>query len=77
MNRTEGRAIDIVYDSSNFNTCNFDEYTVKILPMEFMQAAMMKELNCFPEKTVWAAADYSELKVNTDATAVRMRCVLL
>ena len=42
MNRTKGRAIDIVYDSSNFKTCHFDEYTGEILQMELMQAAMME-----------------------------------
>ena len=39
MNRTKGRAIDIVYDSSNFKTCYLDEYTGEVLPLEFMQAA--------------------------------------
>ena len=34
---------------------------------------MMEELNEFSEKTVWAAADYSEMKSNNDATFVRMR----
>ena len=38
MNRTKGRAIDIVYDSSNFKTCYFDEYTGEILPLELVQA---------------------------------------
>ena len=31
MNLTRG-AIDIVYDSSNFKTCYFDEYTGEMLP---------------------------------------------
>ena len=44
MNRTKGRAIDIVYDSSNFKTCYFVEYTGEILPMELAQAAMVEEL---------------------------------
>ena len=76
MNRTKGRAIDIVYDSSNFKTCYFDEYTGEILPLELVQAAMMEEINDFSEKTMWAAAEYSETKANTDATFVRMRWVL-
>ena len=76
MNRTKGRAIDIVYDPSKFKTCDFDEYTGEILPMELVQAAMMEELNYFSDKTVWAAADYSEMKSNADANAVRMRWVL-
>ena len=45
-----------MYDSSNFKTCYFDEYTGEILPMELVQAAMM------------AAADYSEMKSNVGAT---------
>ena len=76
MNRTKGRAIDIVYDSSNFKTCYFDEYTGEILPLELVQAAMMKELNYFSEKTVWAAAEYAEMMANTEATFVRMRWAL-
>ena len=76
MNRTKSRAIDIVYESASFKTCDFDEYTGQILPMELVQAAMMEELNCFSETTVWAAADYSEMKPNADATFVRMRWVL-
>ena len=36
--------------------------------MELMQAAMMEELNYVSEKTVWAAAEFSEMKANTDAT---------
>ena len=77
MNRTKGRAIDIVYDSSNFKTCYFDEYSGEILPFELVRAAVMEELNYFSEKTVWAAAEYSEMKANTDATFVRKRWVLL
>ena len=76
MNRTKGCAIDIVYDSLNFKTCYFDVYTGEILPLELVQAAMMEELNDFSEKTMWAAAEYSETKANTDATFVRMRWVL-
>ena len=41
-----------------------------------MQAAMMEEFKYFSEKTIWAAADYSEMKSNADATFVRMRWVL-
>ena len=62
MQRTKGRAIDMGYNSSNFKTCYFDEYTVEVLPMELVQAAMVGELNYFSENTVWAAADYSEMK---------------
>ena len=50
MNQTKGRAIDIVYDSSNFKTCLFDKCTGKILPLELVQAAMMEEPNYFSEK---------------------------
>ena len=75
-NRTKSRAIDIVYDSSNFETRYVDEYTGEILPLELVQAAMMEELNYFSEKTMWPAAEYSETKANTDATFVRMRWVL-
>ena len=56
VQRTKGRAIDIVYDSSNFKTCHFDEHIGEVLPMELVQAAMMEELNDFSEKNVWAAA---------------------
>ena len=44
--------------------------------MDLVQATMMEELNYFYEKTVWAAADYSEMKSNADAIFVRMRWVL-
>ena len=76
MNRTKGRAIGIMYDSSNLKTCDCDKYTGEILPLELVQAAMMEELNYFSEKTMRAAAEYSEIKANTDATFVRMRWVL-
>ena len=49
MQRTKGRAIDIVYDSSKFKTCNFDEYTGEVLPVELVQAAMMEQLNYFSQ----------------------------
>ena len=44
MQRTKGRAIDIVYDSSNFKTCYFDMCTGEVLPMELVQAAVMEKL---------------------------------
>ena len=50
MNRTRGRAIDIVYDSPSFKTCYLDEYTGEMLPMELVQAAMVEELNYFSEQ---------------------------
>ena len=65
-----------MYDSSNFKTCYLNEYTSETLPMELVQAAMMEELKYFSEKTIWAAADDSEMKANTDATFVRMCWVL-
>ena len=52
MQRTSGRAIDIVYDSLSFKTCYFDEYTSEVLPMELVQAALMEELNYFCEKSL-------------------------
>ena len=58
MQRTRGRAIDIVYDSSNFKSCYFNEYAGETNPIELMQAAMIEELNDVSEKTVWAATDY-------------------
>ena len=50
MQMTKGRAIGIVYDSSNFKNCDSDEYTGEIIPSELVQAAMMEELNCFSDK---------------------------
>ena len=57
-------------------SCYFDEYTGEILPMELVQAAIMEELNYFSEKTFWAAAEYSEMKANTNSAFARMRWVL-
>ena len=34
MQRAKGRAIDIVYDSSDLKSCDFDEYTGEIPPIE-------------------------------------------
>ena len=75
MQRTKGRAIDVIYGSSNFKNCYFDNYTDEVFPT-LLQAAIVKELNYFSEKVVWAAANYSEIKSNGDAAFVRMRWVL-
>ena len=52
MQSTKGRAIDIVYEPSNFKNCYFDDHTGGVLPMELVQAAMMDELKYFSEITV-------------------------
>ena len=77
MSRTDGKpAIEIVYGTVSFKKSDFYEYTREKIPEDLVRAAMMEELHDVSEKTFWAAADYSEMKSNADATFVRMHWVL-
>ena len=40
MLRTKGRTIDIEYNPPHVKSCDFDEYTGKIPPIELVQAAI-------------------------------------
>ena len=71
-----GGEIEVDFNTINFKTQYFDEYTGEPLPYHLVRAAMIEEMLYFSEKAVWTAADWADMKSSKAATCVRMRWVL-
>ena len=76
MKKIGGGEVEVDFNTMNFKTQYFDEYTGEPLPNDLVRAAMIEEMSYFSEKSVWTAADWADMKSSKDATFVRMRWVL-
>ena len=67
MKKVGGGEIEVYFNTMNFKTQHFDEYTGEPLPNHLVRAAMIEEMSYFSEKTVWTAADWADMKSSKDA----------
>ena len=62
MKKVGGGEIEVVFNTINFKTRYFDEYTGEPLPNHLVRAAMIEDMSYFSEKAVWTAADGADMK---------------
>ena len=76
LKKVGGSKVKVDFNTLNFETQYFDEYTGEPMPNHLVRAAMIEEMSYFSEKANWTAADWADMKSSKDATFVRMRWVL-
>ena len=53
MKRVGGGEVEVDFNTLNFKSQYFDEYTGEPLPNHLVRAAMIEEMSYFSEKAVW------------------------